>query len=378
MLAPTALLEGRQARVRDALAQGGLDALVVTRLPNVFYLTNLSASAAVVIVTPSQLYLVTDFRYSAAVHRLLSSAAAPPATIQHPVESSYDEAVVDVLTRIGAARVGFEAAHATVKQQASWAARFVGGARPAEWVATDGLVEHLRTVKDVFERDLLSEAARRLSEVARGVLADLTGPGRTELEVAADIDYRVKRAGFEKTAFDTIVASGPNSALPHARPGTRTVTPGDLLLLDFGGVFHGYCVDLTRTVAVGPATSEQRRLYRAVHEAQRQAIAAVRAGTTGDAVDHAARGFLASQGLADAFGHSTGHGLGLDVHEEPRIARARDGGPPAVTLQRGMVCTIEPGVYLPDFGGVRLEDDVWVGDDAGEVLTDVPFDDRLM
>jgi Xaa-Pro aminopeptidase len=247
-----------------------------------------------------------------------------------------------------------------------------------ELVPTDSLVERLRLVKDEFEATILREAASRLSEVARGVLSDLARPGGREHDMAAEIDWRLKRAGFERTAFDTIVAAGPNAALPHAHPTDRRVEAGDLLLLDFGGVLHGYCVDLTRTVAIGPVRDEYRRIYRAVYDAQRAAIASVRPGCLTDAVDAAARDRLTASGLGEAFRHSTGHGLGLEVHEEPRLGRTREGGPPAVPLEAGMVCTIEPGAYLPDLGGVRLEDDVRVSADGCQVLTDVPFDDRLL
>jgi Xaa-Pro aminopeptidase len=284
--------------------------------------------------------LLTDFRYSAAVHRLLASPEAPPGTRFHQVDGSYEDALVDALGTEGAGRYGFEAAHVPVRQHATWGGRLSARRLSADLVATDSVVEGLRVVKDDFEAEILREAAARLSGVARGVLSDLVSPGRSERDLAADIDWRIKRAGFDRTAFDTIVAAGPNSALPHAHPSDRCVESGDLLLFDFGGVFHGYCVDLTRTVAVGPVREAQRRVYRAVHAAQRAAIAAVRAGTTSDLVDAAARDHLAACGLGEAFGHSTGHGLGLDVHEDPRLAKRRDGGPVPVTLQRGMVCTI--------------------------------------
>jgi Xaa-Pro aminopeptidase len=266
----------------------------------------------------------------------------------------------------------------SVRQLATWQATLAGRGSTVEFVPAHDVLEGLRIVKDAFEADVLREAAARLSEVALGVLRDLAGPGRTELDLAAEIDWRLKRAGFERPAFDTIVAAGPNSALPHARPTERRVESGDLLLFDFGGVLHGYCVDLTRTVAVGPGTGEQRRLYRAVYDAQRAAVAAVRAGVTADVVDAAARELLTARGLGEAFGHSTGHGLGLDVHEEPRLGRRRPEGPEPTRLQCGMVCTIEPGAYLPEFGGVRLEDDVWVNEDGCDVLTTVPFEERLL
>jgi Xaa-Pro aminopeptidase len=350
----------------------------VTRLPNVFYLTNLGASSALAVCTPTQLYLITDFRYSAAVHRLLASDSAAPATTLRLVDASYDEALARVLGETGARRVGFEAGHVSVRQHGTWAGMLTARGMSAELVATDAVIEGMRIVKDAFEIRVLREAALRLSEVARGVLSELAVPGRPEADVAADIDLRIKRMGFERTAFDTIVAAGPNAALPHARPGDRALADGDLVVLDFGGVYHGYCVDLTRTVALGRVQPEQRRLYRAVLEAQRRAIASVADGTLSGAVDAAARDWLTAQGLGEAFGHSTGHGLGLDVHEEPRIARVREGGLPPVTLRRGMVFTIEPGAYVTDFGGVRLEDDVLIGEEGCEVLTDVPFDDRLM
>ena len=170
---------------------------------------------------------------------------------------------------------------------------------------------------------------------------------------------------------DTIVASGPHSALPHYRAGTRVLATGDLVVLDFGGVLDGYCCDLTRTVSIGPPSSEARRLYTAVYDAQQAAIAAIRPGVESTAVDAAARSLLASRGLGDAFGHGTGHGLGLDVHEEPRITRSRP-DVPSVPLVPGMVFTVEPGAYLSGFGGVRIEDDVLVTETGCEVLTSVP------
>jgi Xaa-Pro aminopeptidase len=183
----------------------------------------------------------------------------------------------------------------------------------------------------------------------------------------------MRSSGFSKPAFDTIVGSGPNGALPHATAGERAIQRGDLVVLDFGGVLDGYCVDMTRTVSVGPPGPEARRVYQAVRAAQRAAIEAVRPGVPTDEIDAAARSVLDRAGLGGAFGHGTGHGLGLEVHEDPRITRrargagATAGGPVAVAA--GMVFTIEPGAYLPDWGGVRIEDDVLVTEEGCEVLT---------
>src|SRR5207247_10520194 len=174
--------------------------------------------------------------------------------------------------------------------------------------------------KDAYEVDTLREAARRLSAVARGVL-DEVRRGRSEREIAMAIDWRIRSAGFERPAFDTIVASGPNAALPHARPGERTLTEGDLVVLDFGGVYDSYCVDLTRTVSIGAPSPRAREVHRAVLDAHDQAIAAVAPGRSRFAIDQAARDTLTGCGLGDAFGHGTGHGLGVEVHEDPRVTR---------------------------------------------------------
>jgi Xaa-Pro aminopeptidase len=376
MLATSAHLGRRRQRLVARLEEQGLDALVVASLPNIRYLTNFAGSAGLLVVTQARLYLLIDFRYSAAVDGLLASEAAPPLTTVVQVEGSYDEALVRVLLELGLRRIGFEADHVTVGQQARWASRLPADGPSLH--ATEGAIEGLRVVKDEVEVATLRAAADRLSEVARAVLEELAAPGRSERELAAEIDWRLKRAGFERTAFDTIVASGPNAALPHARPTDRLVEPGELLLLDFGGVCDGYCVDLTRTVATAaPVPAEARRLYGAVLAARQAAVAAVRPGVPADAVDRAAREVLEAEGLGEAFGHGTGHGLGLEVHEEPRVTRRRPGGPEPRTLEAGMVFTIEPGAYVPGFGGVRLEDDVLVTAEGCELLTRVPFDERL-
>jgi Xaa-Pro aminopeptidase len=213
-----------------------------------------------------------------------------------------------------------------------------------------------------------------LSAVAATVLT-LVRRGDSERDLALAIDWQIRKAGFERSAFDTIVASGPNAALPHARPGGRTITEGDLVVLDFGGVYDSYCVDLTRTVSVGRASTRARDVYAAVLEAHDQAIAAVAPGRSRFDIDGAARQTLAGRGLGEAFGHGTGHGLGIEVHEDPRISRRRpDVDTDDAAVASRMVFTIEPGAYLPGWGGVRIEDDVLVTDAGVDVLTDVTTD----
>jgi Xaa-Pro aminopeptidase len=200
-------------------------------------------------------------------------------------------------------------------------------------------------------------------------------PGMTERALAFVIEGHIRRVGFERPAFETIVASGPNAALPHATPTERKLTEGDLVVLDFGGVYDSYCVDLTRTVSVGPASARARQVHRAVLEAHDRAIAAVGPGASRFEVDHAARTVLAEAGFAEAFGHGTGHGLGIEVHEDPRITMRRpDVDTRNEALVPGMVFTIEPGAYFPGWGGVRIEDDVAVTETGVELLTKADTD----
>ncbi|MCC7416047.1 MAG: aminopeptidase P family protein [Acidobacteria bacterium] len=366
--APTAALERRHDAVRSALASRSLDALIVTSLSNIAYLTNFAGSSAVAVVTLDHLYFITDFRYVTAVTDERSGAAACPGLDLVVVDSTYDAALLGVLTR-ETGRVGFEAAHLTVSRH-GWLAASLGTAAARELVPTEGLIERLRVVKDGYELATMREAGRRISGVARELLADVSA-GRTELEVALAIDARIRRAGFSRTAFETIVASGPNAALPHARPGERRLAEGDLVVLDFGGVYDSYCVDLTRTVSIGPASPRARDLHAAVLEAQTRAIRAVAPAASRFAIDAAARDLLTVRGFGEAFGHGTGHGLGLEVHEDPRLTRRRaevDASDEA--LRPGMVFTIEPGVYLPGWGGIRIEDDVVVTEQGAELITD--------
>jgi Xaa-Pro aminopeptidase len=370
--APSAALRRRHDAVRRELSARHLDALAVFARPNIVYLTNFTGSSAIVVITADRLLFLTDFRYVTAVTDAQGTPVECPGLELVTVDGSYDATLAEVLRGVGG-RIGFEAAHLTVSRH-GWltAALARHGAAPPELVATEEIVERARCRKDEYELTVLREAARRLSRVASDVLAADVRAGRTELEVAAAIEDRMRRAGFERPAFDTIVAAGPNAALPHARPGERILSEGDLVVLDFGGVYDSYCVDLTRTVSVGTAALRAREVYAAVREAHDRAIAAVAPGRSRFDVDRAARDLLAGRGLGEAFGHGTGHGLGIEVHEDPRITRRRpDVDAHDETLEPGMVFTIEPGAYLAGWGGVRIEDDVLVTEAGVEVLTDV-------
>jgi Xaa-Pro aminopeptidase len=353
----------------------GLDALVITSLPNILYLTNFTGSSAILVVTADRLIFITDFRYLTVLDEARGTAEECPSLEVETVEGSYDATLADVIGPQPWRRIGFEAAHLTVDRY-RWlkATMAVNGPREAELVATSRLIERARVRKDPYEIAVLREAGRRLSAVAAAVPLEVVR-GLSERDVALAIDRRVRQAGFERPAFDTIVASGPNAALPHARPGERTITEGDLVVLDFGGVYASYCVDLTRTVSVGPAGVRAREVYSAVREAHDQAIAAVAPGRSRFDIDAAARDVLGRYGLAEAFGHGTGHGLGIEVHEDPRISRRRpDVDAEDEAVASGMIFTIEPGAYLPGWGGVRIEDDVLVTETGVAMLTDVTTD----
>jgi Xaa-Pro aminopeptidase len=369
------LFLARHDRVRAVLRARGVDALIVGHLPNITYLSGFSGSAGLVVLTLDRLYLLVDFRYSAAVNRAARAGALAPELAAIQVNGSYDRRLVAFLAEHRWTRIGFEARHLSVARH-DWLRRSLNaaqGATAAEWVAVDDAVEQARLRKDVHEIALFREAARRLSGVATSVVRDVVHVGRSEIEIAADIDWRLRHAGFAKPAFDTIVAAGPNGALPHAVPTARPVASGDLVVLDFGGVYGGYCVDLTRTVAIGHVSSEQRRLFDAVAEAHAAAVTAAGAtGATTGAVDDAARDTLRTHGLDAYFGHGTGHGLGLEVHEAPRLTKRSADYPGDTRLDPGMVFTIEPGAYVEGVGGVRIEDDVLVTPQGCELLTDAP------
>jgi Xaa-Pro aminopeptidase len=367
----------RLARLRGAMGRAALDALVLTHLPNLRYMTGVSASDGLAVVTAEAATLAVDFRYRTAAEHALAGRQDIALEV---IDASFDEWLERHLPGHGVARIGIEAASMTVSRFNRLSTALGASApfpleRPgpvAALVPTERMVEALRLVKDSAEVAALREAARRLSGVARA-LPEFARAGRTEQAVAADIDAALRAAGFERPAFETIVASGPNGALPHARPGRRMLQAGDGVVLDFGGVYDGYCVDLTRTLFLGEPEPALRRLFAAVAEAQARALEAVRPGALPSAIDGAARRVLEAHGLGEAFGHATGHGLGLEVHEEPRIGRRlpdRDEAP----VEAGMVFTIEPGAYVPGLGGVRIEDDVLVTDEGYEMLTGVPVE----
>ena len=367
----------RLARIRGWFAEWGIDALLVTHAPNLRYLTGFDGSMGAVLLTTSSCVLIVDGRYITAARTRVDQCTELAGVLVELAPSNLEQTIVRLVHEAGPLRrIAVEGAVMTLSRfdRLTTSLAEAGGANhasPPQLVALERAVERARLIKDETEIGTLREAARMLSAVARDAAAFAVA-GRAERDVAADIDSAIRRAGFDRPAFDTIVASGPNSALPHARPGWRRLAPGDGVVLDFGGVYDGYCVDLTRTVQLEPHTPDFARLFDAVQAAHGSALRAIRPGRKASDVDGAARSLLTNCGLGDAFMHGTGHGLGLEVHEEPRISRPAAAHADEL-LEPGMVFTIEPGAYVAGVGGVRIEDDVLVTAGGCELLTDVPI-----
>jgi Xaa-Pro aminopeptidase len=350
----------RHTALAGLLEAEGLDALLVTSRANIRYLTGFSGSAGVAVATRGALLLVTDFRYDEQARQQCGAVAR----VEIEGTSVWDRLFKELpsLSSGTLGFIGFEAHAVSVKD----AERFSTGAGATwRWKPAGELVERLRVRKDAGEVAAIRSAGAVAAAALRDTLAAVR-PGQTEFEVAGLLEGALRRHGSEAHPFPTIVASGPRSALPHAHTSGRTVAAGEWLLLDFGAVVDGYCADVTRTVVVGARADEsQRALYGLVQEAQRRAREGVRAGMSGREADALARDLIEARGFGAAFGHSTGHGVGLDVHEAPRLARTA-----ADPLPEGAVVTVEPGVYVAGRGGVRIEDDVHLSADGPVLLTD--------
>lgn len=353
-------VDGRADRVRARLEDAGCGVLLVTDLTNVRYLTGFTGSAGRLLLTAEAMVLVTDGRYAVQAPEQLATAGVKGTVAVGATLADQDEILASAVPP--GARLGLEAASVT------WAAqrRYQRDPWSNPLVPTDGLVEAVRQVKDEGEVARLARAAA-LADAALAQVAPTLVDRPTEAQVGLALDTAMRQLGADGVSFETIVASGPNGARPHHRPGARTITDGDLVVIDFGALVEGYHSDMTRTFQVGDVTATQSRMYEVVQAAQAAGVAAVGAGVTAAEVDAACRGVIAAAGWADAFGHGTGHGVGLVIHEDPRIARTSKS-----TLAAGHVVTVEPGVYLPDHGGVRIEDTVVVTEEGCRTLTLAP------
>lgn len=343
---------GRLARLRATLKRRGLSAALITHLPNVRWLCGFSGSAGSLLVSARDAVFFSDFRYRAQSRREVRGARLFEYT-GGPVE-----ATAAAVRHARVARLGFESERMTVAAHGDLAAALPG----LELVPLRGTVEGLRAVKDAGELALI----RRALAIAGRALAGGTRrlAGKSEVAIASGLQAGIRRAGGDDESFPTIVASGPRAALPHGLPTGRLIGGGELVIIDFGVRLNGYCSDTTRTYSPVKWDKKSMEIYRVVLEAQRAALAVIGPGVKGSAVDAAAREVIERAGHGKHFGHGTGHGVGLEVHELP-VLSPRSGD----TLQPGMVVTVEPGIYLEKFGGVRIEDMVLVTETGREILS---------
>ncbi|MBE3596543.1 MAG: aminopeptidase P family protein [Hydrogenibacillus sp.] len=349
-------MKARIERLRAKLFERGLEALIVVHPPNRRYLTGFTGSAGIVLITENEADLITDFRYETQ-----AMEEAPEVTVDIAAAGEFFHRAAKRLGARDVRKVGFEAAHLT------WSAyQALTEAYAAEWTPTEGLVEALRMIKDAEEiariRAAVDLADRAFTHVINAVKA-----GVRERDLSLELEWFMRRNGAEGIAFPTIVASGARGSLPHGVASDQPIGRDTLITLDYGAVRDGYVSDITRTIAVGEPPKELLAIYEIVRRAQEAALRAVRPGASAKDVDRAARAYIEEHGYGPRFGHSTGHGIGLEVHEGPAVSAKSE-----AVLEPGMVITVEPGIYLPGLGGVRIEDDVLVTETGAEVLTTSP------
>jgi len=350
--------DGRRKKLRSLVRQAEADALLVTNFKNVTYLTGFTGDDSYLFATLDDEVLVTDPRYTT---QLEEECPGLNLEIREPGVTML-QGVTAVAKRASVERLGLEGSSATLSFQQT----LVKELPSQKLVVTENLVERLRLIKDKDEIDatrVACQQARRAYDVVR---AGLT-PDMTELDVAAELEYRARRFGAKSLSFPAIVAVGPRSALPHARPTSQRIGADDFTLIDWGVNSGLYMSDLTRIVVTGRISPKLRKIYGVVLKAQLAAIDAIRPGLTGEQVDRVARRIITRAGFGKAFGHGLGHGTGLEIHEAPRLAVGQK-----TKLEPGMIVTVEPGIYVPGWGGVRIEDDVLVTRTGHEVLSDVP------
>jgi len=349
---------GRQKRLRKALESSHLEVLLVTHLPNIRYLCGFTGSAAALVITPTKSVFFTDGRYTEQARAEVQGSRVVIAR-KSPIAAAGEWLSTQAKKR-RPQTIGIEGEDLSVAERMRLAKSLGRGFRLRE---APPLVEQARVVKDEDEISLLC-AAVILGASLFDCALEAIRPGVKETEVAAEMEYAARRAGAEGMSFETIIASGSRSALPHGRASQAAIPAEGFVVCDFGVILAGYCSDMTRTVFVGQPSEQARRMYDAVREAQQAAVEAVRPGAGVSEVDGAARKLLHNNGLGRYFTHSTGHGVGLEIHEAPRLASGQTD-----VLLPGMVVTIEPGVYLPGIGGVRIEDMIVVTESGCTVLT---------
>ncbi|MEL3961626.1 Xaa-Pro peptidase family protein [Lysinibacillus endophyticus] len=339
-------------KLRKALIDENVDAILITNQYNRRYMTGFTGTAGVAIVSQNDAVFITDFRYTEQAKKQVQNYRI----VQH--EGILFKEVANQVEKMGIKTLGFEKDTMTYGVYENYKSLL-----KANLVPLSGLIEKIRLIKNEQEINIIKVACEIADQAFTHIL-EFIKPGKTELEVSNELEFFMRKQGAQASSFDTIVASGVRSALPHGVATNKTIEKGDFVTLDFGALYNGYVSDITRTIAVGQPSDQLIEMYNTVLQSQLFALEKVGPGMTGIEADAIARDYLTSKGYGEAFGHSTGHGIGLEVHEGPALSSRSE-----TVLEPNMVVTIEPGIYLPGIGGVRIEDDVLITETGNEKLT---------
>jgi Xaa-Pro aminopeptidase len=339
-------------KLRSKFNELGIDGLLVTSTFNRRYMTNFTGSAGVVLISNEKALFITDFRYVGQA----TSQCQGYEVVQH--SGSIVDEVANQAKLLGVKKLGFEQDHLTFSSFKAYEKAVEG-----ELVPISGVIEKLRLIKTPAEIKILKEAAD-IADAAFKHILDHIKPGKSELEISNELEFFMRNAGATSSSFDIIVASGYRSALPHGVASEKLIESGDFVTLDFGAYYKGFVSDITRTVAVGTPSPKLKEMYDIVLEAQLRGMAGIKPGMTGREADALTRDYITEKGYGEYFGHSTGHGIGLEVHEGPSLSTKSE-----IILEPGMIVTVEPGIYIPELGGVRIEDDTIITETGNETLT---------
>lgn len=345
----------RLEQLRGKLEEHEIDGILITSKYNRRYITGFTGSAGVALVSKTGAKFITDFRYVEQAENQIKDFDI----VKHG--GIIKEEIANQVKELKIKSLGFEKDHLTFAEYEEF-----NQAIDAELVPVSGLVEKLRLYKDEGELAIMREAIK-IADAAFEHILSFIRPGVKEIDVSNELEFFMRKQGAESSSFDTIVASGYRSALPHGVASDKTIEKGELVTLDFGALYKGYCSDITRTVAVGQPSDELKKIYEIVLEAELRGINGIKPGMTGKEADALTRDYITEKGFGEYFGHSTGHGLGMEVHEFPSLSHRSD-----TVLEPGMVVTVEPGIYIPSIGGTRIEDDIVITEDGNEVLSSSP------
>ncbi|WP_188206136.1 M24 family metallopeptidase [Alkalibacillus aidingensis] len=340
------------SRLRQKMQEKDIDGMLITNGQNRRYMTGFTGTAGVVLITLEQAVFITDFRYTVQAREQVTGFDL----VEH--RGPIHEEVAEQVKNLGVNRLGFEKNHVTYQVFEAYQ-----NVLTSEFIPVDGLVEQLRLFKTEHEINILKEAAE-IADAAFDYIQTVIKPGVKEIEVSNELEFFMRKQGAVSSSFDIIVASGYRAALPHGVASEKTIESGELVTLDFGALYKGYCSDMTRTFAVGEISDQLKEIYNTVLQAQIRGMEGIKPGITGKEADALTRDYIKEKGYGDYFGHSTGHGLGMDVHEGPSLSVKSD-----TVLKPGMVVTVEPGIYVPDVGGCRIEDDTVITENGNKRLT---------